>query len=71
MGPIGCGYYLGHLSTCPYVIATGTTGVAFEAELLNIVGNASAAGAAAEAGHATRAQASRAACCWLPLLHAW
>lgn len=33
-GSIGCGYYKGHLSTCPYVIATGTTGAAFEGELL-------------------------------------
>jgi hypothetical protein len=33
-GAIGCGYYEGHLSTCPYIIATGTTGAAFEAELM-------------------------------------
>lgn len=35
-GAIGCGYYQGHLSTCPYVVATGTTGAAFEAELASL-----------------------------------
>ena len=34
-GAIGCGYYAKHLSTLPYVIATGTTGGAFFAELAN------------------------------------
>ena len=36
----------GHLSTCPYVIATGTTGAAFGSELLNIVGAGTETGAA-------------------------
>jgi len=35
-GAIGCGYYLGHLSLPPYIIATGTTGAAFFAELAAI-----------------------------------
>ena len=37
-GAVGCGYYKGHLSTKPYVIATGTTGGAFLAELANLTG---------------------------------
>ena len=36
-GAIGCGFYKGHLSTCPYVIATATTGAAFAGELLSIL----------------------------------
>lgn len=39
-GAIGCGYYAKHLSTLPYVIATGTTGGAFFAELANLTANA-------------------------------
>ena len=35
-GAIGCGYYGKHLSTLPYVIATGTTGGAFFVELANV-----------------------------------
>jgi hypothetical protein len=35
-GAVGCGYYGGHLSTKPYVIATATTGGAFFAELSNV-----------------------------------
>ena len=38
-GAIGCGYYGKHLSTLPYVIATGTTGGAFFAELANLTAN--------------------------------
>lgn len=40
-GAIGCGYYGKHLSTLPYVIATGTTGGAFFAELANLTVDAS------------------------------
>ena len=48
-GALGCGFYRGHLSSCPYVIATATTGAAFASELLNIVGRRSATGAACAA----------------------
>lgn len=41
-GAVGCGYYLKHLSTLPYVIATGTTGGAFFAELANLTADAAA-----------------------------
>lgn len=37
-GAVGCGYYKGHLSLCPYVVATATSGAAFTSEYLNIVG---------------------------------
>eukprot|EP00937_MAST-01D_sp_MAST-1D-sp2_P002314 g2314.t1 len=59
-GALGCGYYKGHLSGCPYVIATATTGAAFAGELLNIVGAGSPAGArcASMVGDAVRYMAS-------------
>jgi hypothetical protein len=44
---IGCGYYKGHLSTCPYVVATATTGAAFMAELANVLTTSSPAVASA------------------------
>ena len=61
-GALGCGYYKGHLSECPYVIATATTGAAFAAELLNIEGGPTAtptgARCAAMVGDAVRYMAS-------------
>ena len=44
-GSVGCGYYAGHLSTCPYVIATATTGAAYMSEYSNLVGSTSPAAA--------------------------
>ena len=68
---VGCGYYQGHLSVPPYVIATGTTGAAFFAEYAAATrreaaaggGAAPAASAAAEAKVAATTAAAAAA--WL------
>jgi hypothetical protein len=48
-GAIGCGYYLGHLSTCPYIIATATTGAAFYSEFASLLRNTSQEAAATAA----------------------
>jgi hypothetical protein len=37
-GALSCGYYMGRLSTAPYIISTGTTGGAFFATLYRITG---------------------------------
>ncbi len=37
-GALGCGYYRGHLSTEPYIIATGVNGGAFMSMLYSITG---------------------------------